>query len=361
MTRRTHTCGQLRREHTGQTITLQGWVARARDLGGLVFIDLRDRYGKTQVVVHPEETPAMAELAHELRAEWVIEVTGIVRERPEGMRNKELSTGDVEVNVLTIEILNRCPVLPFTIEEAEKASEETRLKYRYLDLRRTEMQEILMLRHRISNITREHFTEQGFIEVETPCLVKSTPEGARDYLVPSRVFPGQFFALPQSPQIYKQILMVAGFDKYFQIVRCFRDEDLRSDRQPEFTQIDVELSFATRDSVFQVVEELFVKILKHAWNTSHTLPFPRLTYREVMEHYGSDKPDLRYDLRLEDVTSHLKQTEFRIVKGAIDEGGSVIALNVKGQAEVSRKQFGEIEELAKACGLGGILPLKIGA
>ncbi|MCL4304847.1 aspartate--tRNA ligase [bacterium] len=361
MTTRTHTCGEPRKGDNGKRIVLQGWVARARDLGGLVFIDLRDRYGKTQVVVQPEDSAEVAKIAHELKNEWVIEIHGTVRLRPEGMINSDLPTGEVEVVASSIEVLNRCPELPFQIEGAEKASDELRLKYRYLDLRRHELQDVLILRHKVANIARNHFTEQGFIEVETPCLVKSTPEGARDYLVPSRVFPHQFYALPQSPQIYKQILMVAGFDKYFQICKCFRDEDLRSDRQPEFTQIDVEMSFATRDGVFAVVESLWVKILREVWGVELPVPLKRLTYTECIEHYGSDKPDLRYDLRFENVTELVKDTEFRVIRGAVEEGGVVIGLRVPGHAEISRKQFSEVEELAKHAGLGGILPLKLSA
>ncbi len=265
MTRRTHTCGELRKSDVGKTVHLQGWVARSRDFGGLIFIDLRDRYGKTQAVVHPEETPTVAALAHELHAEWVIELDGVVRARPEGMVNAERSTGEVEVQVTALNVLNRCLPLPFQLDDAAKATEELRLKYRYLDLRRPEMQETLVLRHKVAAIVREHFSGEGFLEIETPFLVKSTPEGARDYLVPSRIFPGQFYALPQSPQIYKQILMIAGMDRYFQIVRCFRDEDLRSDRQPEFTQVDVEISFPDRDTIFGTAERLFTKILRAGW------------------------------------------------------------------------------------------------
>ncbi len=360
MTSRTHTCGALRKADDGQKIVLQGWVARARDLGGLVFIDLRDRYGKTQVVVEPEQAAVIA-TAHELKNEWVIEVHGTVRTRPEGMRNSDLPTGEIEVVATGIEVLNRCPELPFQIESHDKASDEIRLKYRYLDLRRNELQEVLILRHKVANIARNHFSELGYIEVETPILVKSTPEGARDYVVPSRVFPHQFYALPQSPQIYKQILMVAGFDKYFQICKCFRDEDLRSDRQPEFTQIDVEISFATRDIVFNVVEELWVKILRDVWGVDLPIPLPRLAYNDCLEHYGSDKPDLRYDLKFENLTEVVKSTEFRVIRGALDEGGVVYGLRVPGQGEISRKQIGEVEELAKTSGLGGILPVKIGA
>ena len=361
MQRRTHTCGELRRADADKHVVLQGWVARSRDLGGLLFIDLRDRYGKTQCVVHPEEQPGLAALAHTLRAEWVIEVHGTVIARPAGMINKDMVTGEVEIKVERIDVLNQSPVLPFQIDEAAKAAEELRLKYRYLDLRRPEMQEILMLRHRMSNVVREHFTGEDFIEVETPCLVKSTPEGARDYLVPSRVFPTQFYALPQSPQIYKQILMVAGFDRYFQIVRCFRDEDLRSDRQPEFTQVDVEISFPDLDLIFGIAERLFVKLLRAAWNVEIATPFPRLSYREVMAKYGSDKPDLRYGMAFSDVTALLRGTDFRVVAGALEQGGVAIGLNLEGKAELSRKEIGAVEELARGAGLAGILPLKITA
>jgi aspartyl-tRNA synthetase len=361
MQTRTHTCGQLRKTDANRQVILQGWVARARDLGGLIFIDLRDRYGKTQCVVHPEDNPELAALAHTLRAEWVIEVHGNVIARPDGMINNEMVTGEIEVKVRAIEVLNQSPVLPFQLDDAAKATEELRLKYRYLDLRRPEMQEILKLRHQMANVVRDHFSAEDFIEIETPFLVKSTPEGARDYLVPSRVFPTQFYALPQSPQIYKQILMVAGFDRYFQIVRCFRDEDLRSDRQPEFTQVDVELSFPTLDMIFSVAERLFVKLLRAAWGIEITTPFPRLSYREVIEKYGSDKPDLRYGMAFSSVTEHLRGSEFRVVAGAIEQGGVAIGLNLEGKAELSRKEVGGVEELAKSCGLSGILPLKVTA
>lgn len=357
---RSHTCGQLRKSDVGQTVHLQGWVARRRDLGGLIFVDLRDRYGKTQLVVHPEEAPDIAAIAHQLHAEWVIEADGIVQERPQGMVNRDLPTGEIEVKLTALTVLNPCPPLPFQLDEADKASEELRLKYRYLDLRRPEVQEVFMLRHRMAKVVRDHFSEEGFLEIETPFLVKSTPEGARDYLVPSRIFPGQFYALPQSPQIYKQLLMVAGFDRYFQIVRCFRDEDLRSDRQPEFTQVDVEITFADRDVVFGTAERLFAKILKAAWEIEITRPLPRLTYQHVMETYGSDKPDLRFGLPFSNLTDCLRGTDFRIIASSIEEGGVVIGLCVKGQGGVSRKEVSNIElMLARPCGLPGLLTLKI--
>ncbi|MDD5088364.1 MAG: aspartate--tRNA ligase [bacterium] len=358
---RSHTCGQLRKTDVGQTIHLQGWVARRRDLGGLIFIDLRDRYGKTQMVVHPEESPDVTAQAHQLHAEWVIEADGIVQERPQGMVNRDLPTGEIEVKLTALTVLNPCPALPFQLDEADKASEELRLKYRYLDLRRPEVQEVFMLRHRVAQVVREHFSGEGFLEIETPFMVKSTPEGARDYLVPSRIFPGHFYALPQSPQIYKQLLMVAGFDRYFQIVRCFRDEDLRSDRQPEFTQVDVEITFADREVIFGTAERLFVKILKHAWGIDIATPLPRLTYQHVMDTYGSDKPDLRFGLPFSNLTDCLRGTDFRIIASSIEEGGVVIGLCVKGQAGVSRKELGELENLARQCGLPGLLSLKLTA
>jgi aspartyl-tRNA synthetase len=359
MTPRTHTCGELRKSDVGQAVRLHGWVHRRRDLGGLIFVDLRDRYGKTQLVVYPEESPDLAARAHELHAEWVVEAHGEVQARPQGMINRDLPTGEIEVKLTSLQVLNRSLPLPFQLDEASKATEELRLKYRYLDLRRPEMQQTLLLRHRIANVVREHFTEEGFVEIETPCLVKSTPEGARDYLVPSRIFPGQFYALPQSPQIYKQILMVSGMDRYFQIVRCFRDEDLRSDRQPEFTQVDVEISFADREIVFGVVERLYVKILREAWGIEIPIPFPRYTYQQVMETYGSDKPDLRFGLPFADLTEPLRGSDFRVIASALEEGGVVIGLCVPGKAGLSRRELAELEELARSCDLPGILSLKV--
>ncbi len=358
MRQRTHTCGELRATDIQKTVTLQGWVHRTRDLGGLVFIDLRDRYGKTQVVVHPQEQPQLAELAHRLHNEWVVEFVGKVHARPQGMINAEMPTGEVEVQATDLVVLNECPPLPFQLDEAHKSAEELRLKYRYIDLRRPELQNILMLRHRMANLAREHFTEENFIEVETPYLVKSTPEGARDYLVPSRVWPNKFYALPQSPQIYKQILMVAGFDRYFQIVKCFRDEDLRFDRQPEFTQIDVELTFPSFDAIFGVVERFFAKVMHAAWNLEIRQPFPRLSYEHAMETYGSDKPDLRYDLKFVDLSGQFNGCEFKIIASALDQGHAVKGMVLADKAGLSRKESGELEELAKSTGLAGIIPLK---
>ncbi|MBM3325144.1 MAG: aspartate--tRNA ligase, partial [Calditrichaeota bacterium] len=360
MRKRTHTCGELRSEDAGKQVVLNGWVARVRDHGGLLFIDLRDRYGKTQVVVKPKENQTLYEDASRLHSEWVVSVEGEVALRPSGTANRQMPTGEVEVHARRIEILNRSLPLPFPVEEEEvHASEELRLRYRYLDLRRPEMQEIFLLRHQVCRIVRDHFSPHGFLEMETPCLVKSTPEGARDYLVPSRVHPGKFYALPQSPQIYKQILMVAGFDRYFQIVRCFRDEDLRSDRQPEFTQVDVEFSFPTQEMIFEVAESLFHKVFKAAWDVDLPIPFPRLTYREVMTKYGTDKPDLRFGMPLVDLTDYLQETDFRIVKEAIDKGGVALGICVKGEAGRTRRQIDEFDAAAKKAGLGGILPVKL--
>jgi aspartyl-tRNA synthetase len=350
----------LRAQDAGKQVVLSGWVARMRDHGGVLFIDLRDRYGKTQVVVRPEEDQALYEKANGLHGEWVISVEGEVALRPQGAVNRQIPTGEIEVHTRHIEVLNQCPPLPFPVEEEEiNPTEEMRLRYRYLDLRRAEMQEIFALRHRVYGMAREHFAQHDFLEIETPFLVKSTPEGARDYLVPSRVHPGKFYALPQSPQIYKQILMVAGFDRYFQIVRCFRDEDLRSDRQPEFTQIDIELSFPDIDTIFGVAESLFCKIFKAAWDVDLPTPFPRFTYAEAMAKYGSDKPDMRFGMPLVNLTELLRDTDFRIVKESLEKGGAALGICVKGEAGRTRKQIAEFEEAAKKSGLGGILPLKL--
>lgn len=360
MQRRTHTCGGLRGTDAGKRVILNGWVARTRDHGGLLFIDLRDRYGKTQVVVRPEDNQELYEKASGFHGEWVVSVEGDVIARPEGTVNRQMDTGEIEVHARSIEVLNQCPPLPFAIEEEEvHASEELRLRYRYLELRRPEMQEVFALRHRFNDIVRNHFTEQGFIEIETPYMVKSTPEGARDYLVPSRVHPGKFYALPQSPQIYKQLLMMAGFDRYYQIARCFRDEDLRSDRQPEFTQVDVELSFPDIEMIFELAESLFGKIFKGTWDVDLPKSFPRYTYAEVMAKYGTDKPDLRFGMPMVNVTEFLRETDFRIVKGAIEKGGIALGICVKGEAGRTRKQIAEFEAVAKEAGLGGILPLKV--
>jgi len=304
--KRTHTCGELRSTHIGQTVTLTGWVDIRRDLGGVIFIDLRDRYGLTQVVFNPKNHQNAHEQAKDLRSEYVIAVTGKVEKRPQGTDNSKLPTGEIDVLVEELSILNKSETPPFAIKDDIDTNEDLRLKYRYLDLRRPEMQERLLFRHKMYQVTRKYFDQHSFIEVETPVLMKSTPEGARDFLVPSRINPGKFYALPQSPQTYKQILMVAGYDRYFQIVKCFRDEDLRADRQLEFTQIDVEMSFVDENDIHTIVEGLTKNIFKELKGIDVSIPFPRLTYKEAMEKYGSDKPDLRFGLEIADFSSIVK-------------------------------------------------------
>ena len=345
---RTHTCGELRTTQVGQEVTLCGWVDTYRDQGGVLFIDLRDRYGKTQVVYSTNLDPALLELSKSLRQEWVIQVTGKVSPRPEGTVNPKLPTGEVEVRCTKLTRLNKSAVPPFTPGQRDLPGEDLRLKYRYLDLRRTEMQQTLILRHRIIKEMRDYFDEHNFLEIETPVLGRSTPEGARDYLVPSRVHPGKFYALPQSPQLYKQILMMAGYDRYVQVARCFRDEDLRADRQPEFTQLDVEMSFITQDDVIGIIEGLVQRTAKLIKGLDVQLPLPRMTYDEAMEKYGHDAPDLRFDLQIVDVTEIAAACDFRVFKAAAEAGERVRGLNAKGAAEkYSRKTIDEITEWVK--------------
>ncbi|MBL0175938.1 MAG: aspartate--tRNA ligase [Ignavibacteria bacterium] len=354
-TKRTHTCGALRASDVGNTVSLNGWLQVRRDLGGMIFIDLRDRYGVTQVVFSPQQNPELHKRAHELRSEYVLSVTGVVSLRPSGMGNAHLPTGEVEVQATALEILNASDVTPFEILDDVDANEDLRLKYRYLDLRRPVLQKNFLLRHRVTQVVHRHFDALGFLEIETPVLMKSTPEGARDYLVPSRVHPGRFYALPQSPQQYKQLLMVAGFDRYVQIVKCFRDEDLRADRQPEFTQIDVEMSFVQRDDIFQVIEGLIASILKEALGADLALPIPRVTYDEALERYGSDKPDTRFGMRFETLNEAVAGSEFKVFADVLSAGGIVTGMNVKGKAEFSRKQLDALTERAKQLGLGGLV------
>jgi aspartyl-tRNA synthetase len=338
--RRTHTCGELREAHVGQTVTLNGWVNTYRNQGSLVFIDLRDRYGITQVVFEPECPAELKAAARELRSEFVVAVRGEVARRLPGKDNPDLATGKVELKARDMEVLNRCPTPPFEItefSEEDLANEDLRLQYRYLDLRRPSLQRTLTLRHRLNKVIRDYLDERGFIEVETPLLGRSTPEGARDYLVPSRLFPGSWYALPQSPQLYKQILMVAGYDKYFQIARCLRDEDLRADRQPEFTQLDLEMSFVEMDDVFAVIEGLTAEIFQRCRGITIPLPLPRLKYAEAMERYGTDKPDLRYGMELANVSELARRTEFKEFLDALAAGGEVRALNAKDAANPDRK------------------------
>jgi aspartyl-tRNA synthetase len=352
--RRTHRCGELRAAHVGSRAVLQGWVHRQRDHGGLVFIDLRDREGWTQVVFNPQLAPEAHEIASGVRAEYVIEIEGQVLARPDGTVNEDIPTGEIEIAADRIEILNASLPPPFPIAEEGVVDEVARLTYRYLDLRRPRMARNLILRHRIAKFIRDFFDARGFLEVETPILTKSTPEGARDYLVPSRVHPGSFYALPQAPQQFKQLLMVAGVDRYFQIARCFRDEDQRADRQPEFTQLDVEMSFVDQLDVLQVMEDLFTEMAGTLSTKKITTPFPRLTYPEAMARYGSDKPDLRYGLASEDLSDLFAETEFGVFKNALGRGAQIRGMRVPGGAAYSRRVIDELTELAKAQGAAGL-------
>ena len=356
--KRTHHCGELRPQHAGQNVTLSGWVHRNRNLGGLIFLDLRDREGITQVMVDPKEFPAAAAIAEGVREEFVISVRGLVHARPENMVNKNLATGGIELWAAEVAVENRSNPMPFHLEDAN-VSEDLRLKYRYLDMRRSNIGRNLRLRHRITTAARNFFDEHGFVDVETPILCKSTPEGARDYLVPSRVHPGQFYALPQAPQQYKQLLMVAGIERYYQIARCFRDEDLRADRQPEFTQIDIEMSFVDQDDIISVVEKLLARVVLEAKGLTVPTPFPRMTWREAMERYGSDKPDTRFNMEIADLSPALKNTGFSAFKGVLDAGGVVNIINAKGQGEASRKQIDHWTENAKKNGGKGLAWLKV--
>lgn len=360
---RTHSCGALRKENVGARVTLMGWCARRRDFGPLTFIDLRDRDGITQVVVNQENAQEAHAKAKEVRGEYVLAVSGHVALRDEGARNPKHATGDVEVQASDLVILNDARTLPFQLDAPATealASEDLRLKYRYLDLRRPQLQANLRLRHRVLSEIRRYMDEQGFTEIETPILIKSTPEGARDYIVPSRVQPGKFFALPQSPQIFKQICMIAGLDKYYQIARCFRDEDLRADRQPEFSQLDVELSFATPDQIYALVEGLFARVFRLIGVELKT-PFPRFTFAEVMQRFGSDKPDLRIEgMELKDLSSTLAETTFAPFASALGAGGKVNGLAVRGGATMSRKILDELQEFAKRYGAGALAWIKLG-
>ncbi|MEC4673693.1 MAG: aspartate--tRNA ligase [Nitrospirota bacterium] len=357
---RSHHCGELTTNHLEKTVTLMGWVHGRRDHGGVLFIDVRDRYGVTQLVFDVEKDAALHEQANTLRNEFVIAVTGLVRKRPEESLNPQLSTGEIEVEVQSIQILNQSKTSPFYIEDEVQATEALRLKYRYLDMRRPRMQKLLKLRHDVTHHTRQILHQQGFLEIETPILTKSTPEGARDYLVPSRVNPGEFFALPQSPQLFKQILMVGGADRYFQIARCFRDEDLRLDRQPEFTQIDLEMSFITREQILTLIEQLLVSVCKDAADVTLPTPFPRLSYHEAMSRYGTDKPDRRFDLELKDLNEVAKQVEFKVFRGTVESGGQVSGLVVKGGAQITRSQIDRLIDVAKGFGAKGLAWVKIG-
>lgn len=359
MMARTHTCGELRRSHVGQTVTLTGWVQRRRDHGSVLFIDVRDRHGMTQIVFNSEQAPQVHKQGEKLGSEDVIAITGMVRQRPEGADNPNLATGDIEVSVQHLEILNEAKTPPFMIEDDAEVTDTLRLKYRYLDLRRPKMQRLLELRHRVSAAVRSFLNEEHFLEVETPILTKSTPEGARDYLVPSRVNPGTFFALPQSPQLFKQILMVAGTDRYYQIARCFRDEDLRFDRQPEFTQIDIEMSFVDREQIMSLMEQMISSIFKKTAGIDLTLPFPRMAYVDAIGRYGSDKPDLRFGMPLHDLNDFAAKSDFKVFKETIAKGGMVKAMVVKGGASIPRSRIDTLGETAKSFGAKGLAWVKV--
>jgi len=359
--KRTHTCGQLREAHVGETIELCGWVDTVRDHGGIIFIDLRDRYGITQVVCDPDDNAGATDVAKTTRPEYVIRVTGTVRQRPADMVNERLPTGSIEVVGTAVEILNRSKTPPFPLDEekAERVHEELRLESRYLDLRRSSMQERLRLRHKMAIAVRKFMDEQEFVEVETPVLTKSTPEGARDYLVPNRVTPGTFYALPQAPQQYKQLLMVGGMDRYFQLARCFRDEDLRADRQPEFTQIDVEMSFVDAEDIYGVIDGLLASVMEASGHPRPELPLPRMSWHEAMDRFGSDKPDLRFGWELQNLADVFEGTDFKVFGKVLEKKGAVKAINAKGLAGVPIRQVDEWTELAKAHGMGGLAYIRV--
>lgn len=354
--KRTHTCGELRKSDTGKTVILNGWVHKWRNHGGLLFIDLRDRYGVTQVVFKPDllDQKTMNEASH-LRAEFVISMEGEVNPRPEGMANPDMPTGEIEVVAKKMTILNESKTPPFDIVEDPKASDELKLKYRYLDLRRPPLQRRIKLRHQVTKAVRDFLDDQGFYEIETPLLMRSTPEGARDFIVPSRVNPGKFYALPQSPQLLKQILMISGFDKYFQIAHCLRDEDLRADRQPEHTQIDMEMAFVTEDDVFGVIEKMMVHVFKTVLSVEVKKPFPRLKYIEAMRRYGTDKPDTRFALEIRELTDSVRRSQFKVFSQTIEDNGIVCGINFKGGGKLSRKEIENLEVITKGGGAKGLV------
>ena len=357
--RRTHTCNQLGAPDVGREVVLAGWALRRRDHGGVIFVDLRDREGITQVVFNPEVDEAVHQKAHEIRSEYVLCVRGRVEKRPEGMTNPNLATGEIEILVSELRILNAAKTPPFMIEDEVEVSETLRLKFRHLDLRRPQLQQNIIRRHKASVSVRNYLVNNGFLEIETPVLTRSTPEGARDYLVPSRVNPGLFYALPQSPQLFKQLLMISGFDRYYQIVRCFRDEDLRADRQPEFTQIDMELSFVGEEDVMAVAEGLMAALFKDVLDKSLATPFPRLSYDEAMARYGLDKPDVRFSLELKEVSDIVAGSGFKVFADSVKKGGMVKALNAKGCMDFSRKEIDDLTALAAVYQARGLAWIKV--
>lgn len=358
-TRRTHNCSELNKENVGEKVVLMGWVQRRRDHGGVIFVDLRDRYGITQVVFNPEINPAIHEKAHTIRNEFVLAVKGKVYKRPEGMVNESLQTGEIEVLVKDLKILNRAAPPPFMIEDDIDASETIRLQHRYFDLRRPELQRNLILRSKAAMAARGYLDSFGFLDIETPFLTKSTPEGARDYLVPSRVSQGQFFALPQSPQLFKQILMIAGFDRYYQIVKCFRDEDLRADRQPEFTQIDIEMSFVSEEEIIKIAEGVLSSIFERTLSARLATPFERITYEESMSRFGLDKPDMRFNLELVELSDIVAKAGFKVFADAVANGGIVKAINVKGAAHLSRKDLDDMTDFVAIYRAKGMAWIKV--
>src|SRR5690625_2949164 len=352
--------GTLDEENVEQTVLLKGWVQKRRDLGGLIFIDLRDRTGVVQVVFNPDHSSKALEIADSVRSEYVIEITGEIVKRDEKTVNPLLKTGTIEVLATDITVLNKAKTPPFMLEDETDVAEELRLKYRYMDLRRAPLQETFKLRHQTTQVIRNFLNDDGFLEMETPILTKSTPEGARDYLVPSRVHPGEFYALPQSPQLFKQLIMMGGFEKYYQIARCFRDEDLRADRQPEFTQIDIETSFMTSEEIMNMTEKMMQKVMKEVKNEKITLPLPRMTYDDAMNRFGSDKPDTRFAMELIHVSDLVETSSFNVFKGAVENGGNVSLLNVKGQAaNYSRKDIDGLTEYVKIYEAKGLAWLKV--
>jgi aspartyl-tRNA synthetase len=359
---RTYFCGEVTETAIGEKVVLKGWVQKRRDLGGLIFIDLRDRTGIVQVVFHPDVSAEALQIAEKIRGEYVLDIEGTVIARQEGTINENISTGRIEVQAEKVTIINEAKTVPFVIADHTDVSEDVRLNYRYLDLRRPMMFETFKMRHKVTKVIRDYLDSAGFLDVETPILTKSTPEGARDYLVPSRVHPGEFYALPQSPQIFKQLLMVGGFERYYQIARCFRDEDLRADRQPEFTQVDIETSFMSQDDIIGMMEEMMTKLMKVVKGLEISAPFPRMSYTEAMSRYGSDKPDTRFGLELVDVYEFAKDSGFKVFAAAVENGGQVKAINVKGSADkYSRKDIDALTEFVGRYGAKGLAWLKVEA
>jgi len=358
---KTHTCGELEAKDIGKEVSLAGWVDRLRDLGGVTFLDLRDRFGIVQLVSNPETSPEVHQKLIPVRMEWVIQAFGIVRKRPDGMANLDLATGEIEVELTQVKILNPAKTPPFLINQDEDVEEQTRLKYRYLDLRRPRMRDNIILRHRVVSFIRNYLDQKDFLEIETPILFKTTPEGARDYIVPSRIHPGEFYALPQSPQQLKQMLMVAGMERYFQIARCFRDEDQRGDRQPEFTQLDIEMSFVEREDVMDLLEGLYTELVKAVTPQKKVLetPWPRFTYQQALEKFGKDNPDIRFGMELHNISEIAPESGFRVFSETIERGGTVCGINAKGLGDYSRKQIDELTEYVKVYGAGGLAYLAL--